>query len=842
VTLILRDLRYALRSLRRSPGFAAAAMATLALGIGANTAVFSLIDALLLKPLAVRRPEELVLFGKARGWGVNTGVPQNYDVFSWAQYEYFRDNDRFFPGGLAAFASWQSSVRVRRGETAELARGKLVTGNYFAVLGVAPAAGRLLTPEDDRPGSPAVAVLSDRYWREALAADPSVLDRAVRINETPFTVVGVARPEFFGETIEPDPPDFWFPASRFTEVTLYPTLLPQPQMRWMHLIGRAAPGADLRVITSGLTAQLRQWLEANEPQRDQPDIRAAIGRAVIEASPGGTGISHLRPSYTEPLRILLVLAGLVLAIGCANIAGLLLARSTAREGETYIRLALGASRRRLVAQLLTESLVLSLSGGILGVLLASWATRALLAMLFRNANTSAFDVSPDPRVLAFTAGISVIAGVAFGIAPGLRSSRQSLSDSLKSRSRGLVAPGRKGFAGGRLLVSGQVAVSLLLLLGAGLFVRSLVRLARQDLGFRADRLLLVHVEPRIAGYPHEKLAPLYRRIQSAVDGLPGVTRSALALYTPLSDDNWASDVAVSGFSQEQNRNRNASWVIVTPGYFETMGIPVKAGRSLAPEDTGRAARVAVVNEAFVREVLGGLDPLGRRFGFNEAHRDDFEIVGIVRDAKHSDPRDPAAPTFFLPVTEAKPEGQVLLRSSYLPDLVVRTSGDPAAVAGAVRQALRRIAPDLPVKDITTMRERVRDALKQEELIGVLSGIFAVLALLLACLGLYGRLAFAVARRTSEIGLRMALGADRRTVLWMVMRETLLLVALGIGLALPLALAVARWIRSQLFGIQPLDPPTLIAATLVLFAVAVVSGYVPARRAAAVDPMVALRAD
>jgi predicted permease len=838
---IVGDVRYALRGLRRNPGFTAAAVATLALGIGANTAVFSLMDALLLKPLAVRQPENLVLFGKARTWGINSGVPRNYDVFSWAQYEYFRDNDRFFPGGVAGFSSWQSPVRVRRGETSEMARGKLVTGNYFAVTGVAPAAGRLLTPGDDSPGSPAVAVLSDRYWRAAFGADPSIVDRPVSVNGTPFMVVGVTPPGFFGETIEPDPPDLWFPVARFTDVTLNFSLLPESHLHWMHLMGRAAPGADLRAMTAGLTEQLRRWLSDNELQRDQPDVRAAIGRAAIEASPGGTGISHLRRRYAEPLRILLVLAGLVLAIACANIASLLLARGTARESEFFIRQALGASRRRLLGQLLTESLVLSLAGGVLGVALASWATRGLLVLLFRNSSTAALDVSPDPRVLAFAAAISVIAGVAFGIVPALRSSRQSLSEKLKSGSRALVARGR-GFAGGRLLVSGQVALSLLLLLGAGLFVRSLVRLTHQELGFQAERLLVVHVDPRIAGYTYEKLAPLYRRIQGTLDALPGVSRSALALYTPLSGDNWSSDVAVSGFSPEQNKNRNSAWVSVTPGYFETMGIPLKSGRSLAPEDTLRPPRIAVVNEAFVREILGGEPPLGRRFGFDEAHRGDWEIVGVVGDAKHSDPRDAATPTFFLPVTEALPEGQALVRSAYLAELVVRAPGDPAGVAAAVRQALRGVDPDLPVKGMTTMSEQLGDSLKQEELISVLSGIFAALALLLACLGLYGRMAYAVARRTSEIGLRMALGADRRSVLWIVVRETLVLVGLGIAIGLPAAAIAARWVRAQLFGIAPLDPPTLAVVTLLLATVAVLSGYVPARRAAAVDPMVALRTE
>ncbi|MGE5245870.1 MAG: ABC transporter permease [Betaproteobacteria bacterium] len=834
-----RDITYTLRSLQRAPAFAAIVVLTLAVGIGATTAVFSLLDGLLLCPLPVSRPSELVLFGKARNWGVVSGVSHNYDVFSYPEYLYFRGNDTLFPGGLAAFSSWQSPVRIRWSGEPVMARGKLVTGNYFSVFGVPPALGRVLSEADDRPEAAPVAVLSYRYWTSRFGRDLDVVDRRVEVNGTAFTVVGVAARDFSGETLEADPAELWFPAARFSEITLKPSLLDEPEARWMFIVGRAAPGARLDQITAGLTLQLHQWLRAHEPDRDQPDVRAAIDRATIEATPGATGISHLRSRYTEPLEILLAIAVLVLAIACANVANLLLARARAREGEMAMRLALGADRRRLLRQLLTESLLLSTLGGVSGVLLAYWATDGLLGIVFRDAVTYGIRVSPDLRIGLFVSGVVAGAGLLFGSAPAWLAARQDLTTGMKTvRTAG---PNRRAVSVGRLLVAGQVAMSLLLIVGAALLVRSLVNLSRQDFGFDTNHVLVVHLDPRTAGYAYRDLAPLYDRVQQELEARPGVRSSAFALYTPLSGDNWAGSVAVSGFSREQNRNLNSSWVRVTPGYFATMGIPLLLGRRFGPGDETGAPHTAIVNESFVRAILRGEDPIGRRFGrASTVTQGDWEIVGVVKDTKHTDPRAPGTATYFLPISGGPAPSDLLLESSYLPELVVRADGEPAAIAAEVREALRHVDGRLVATRITTMRDQVRESFDQQELLGVLSVTFGAVALLLASIGLYGLMAYSVVRRTGEIAVRMALGAGRLQVVWMVVRELLALVLAGVAVGVPLTLMAARLVRAQLFGVTAVDPASLALATLALALVAAAAGFFPARRAARLDPASVLR--
>jgi predicted permease len=834
-----RDLRFALRSLRRSPGFAAVAILTLAVGIGATTAIFSLIDGLLLRPLPVRQPGELVLFGRARNWGVVSGLARNYDVFSYPQYLYFRQNNRWLPGGIAAVSSWQSPVRFRAGGEPSMANGMLVSGNYFSVLGVAPAAGRVLGASDDRPEAAPVAVLSHDFWTARFNADPAVVGRSVEINRTPFTVVGVAAAGFFGETIETEPPDVWVPTARFAEVTLRPSLLDEPDSRWLYLIGRAAPGASVASLTSALTTELHQWLLANDPDRGQPEARAAIDRTVVEATSGATGISHLRTTYTEPLQILLAIAALVLAIACANVANLLLARTTARQREMSLRLALGAGRGRLLRQLLAESLLLSLLGGAGGVAIAYWATGGLLALVFRGTAARGIPVAADLRLMAFAAAIVVGAAVLFGSAPALRAARQSPGAGMSGTGR-LTAGFGRGASLGRAIVAGQVALSLLLIVGSALLVRSVQNLSRQDFGFDPQGVLVVHVDPRTTGYPFEQLAPLYERIRQAVDAQPGVRGSALALYTPLSGTNWSAGVAVAGFGPARNAHLEAAWVRVTPGYFRTMGIRLLLGRRFDDRDTLETPRAAIVNESFVRQVLHGENPIGRRFGFSTDRAGDWEIVGVVSDTKHTDPREPGRPTWFLPVGRAPSELPVLQQSSYLSDLVVRADGDPTAVAGAVRVALRRVDDRLMVTGIMTLEEQVRRSYNQQSIMSVLSLVFGAVALLLATIGLYGLMAYSVARRTTEIAVRMALGAERPQVVWMLVRELLLLVGAGVAVGMPLALAGARLIRAQLFGVTTVDASTLALAIASLTIVAALAGFLPARRAARLNPASALR--
>ncbi|HEU5450647.1 MAG TPA: ABC transporter permease, partial [Terriglobales bacterium] len=562
--------------------------------------------------------------------------------------------------------------------------------------------------------------------------------------------------------------------------------------------------------------------------------------AVIRATPARTGVSHLRRKYGQPLQILVAIAGLVLAIACANIANLLLARATVRQREVSVRLAVGATRGRLLRQLLTESVLLSLLGGVAGVLLAFLATSELLTMVFPGAATFAFEVTPDVRVLGFAAGVSVLAGVLFGIAPALRASRLDLVTAMKSGSRTAGADSRGRFSAGKLLVVAQVALSLLLVVGAGLFVRSLVKLAHQDFGFSPEHVLLVKVDPRIAGYKPAQLAGLYQRIQQAVNAQPGVRSSALALYTPLSGDNWDGNISIDKNTPEENKHLGSAWVRVTPGYFETMGMPLLLGRGFTEQDTADGTHAVVVNETFAHDFYGKENPIGHRFGRSEATKQQWEIVGVVKSTKHTDPRDAGEDTYFLPVQQLAAGASQDTGDLYLRDLVVRASGNPATIAEAVRQALRGVDDNIPVTRITTMTDQIDASFNQEQLIGVLSAIFGGLALLLACVGLYGLMAYAVARRTNEIGLRMALGASRETVLWMVLRESLVLVAIGVVVGLPLVVAGVRVVKSQLFGIAPYDPLALISALLVLVTIAAMSGFIPARRATRVEPMVALR--
>ena len=836
---LLHDLKYAARVLRKAPGFTAVAVLTLALGIGANTAIFSLLDGLLLRPLPVPHPEQLVLFGTGRNWGMVSGVSKRYDVFSDMQYRFFRADNRFFPGGIAAFSSWHSPVRLRWSGSPVMANGKLISGNYFNVFGVVPAAGRLFTDEDDRRGAAPVAVLSFRYWTSQFNRDPSIVHRSVDVNGTSFTVVGVAAGGFAGETLEADPADIWFPIAQFERVTLQPPVLDEPDARWLWLIGRGPSNADLKQMTAGLTVQLHQFLLAHDRYVDKlPEERDAIQNAVLAATPAATGVSHLRRKYGQPLQILVIIVGLVLAIACANVANLLLARATVRQREVSVRLALGVGRGRLIRQFLTESILLSLLGGMGGVLLAFWSTDALMAMVFRDASIYAFSVRPDARILAFATAISIGSGILFGLAPAWRASRLDLAEAVKSGAR-TTGDARSRF--GRLLVVGQVALSLVLIVSAGLFVRSLINLAHQDFGFSPEHVLLVRMDPRIAGYKPEQLAGLYQRLQQALDAQPGVRNSALALYTPLSGDNWSGNVAIDHYTPEQNKHAGAAWVTVTPGYFETLGMPRLLGRTFSDQDASQASSVVIVNEAFAQKYFPHESPIGHHIGQFDGNKMKWEIVGVVKATKHVDPREGGELTYFRPVKQV-PAGTPLEQADdmYLNDLVVRAAGDPAAIADEVRQALRQVDDNIPVQKITTMAQQVSGSFNQEQLIGVLSSVFGGLALVLACVGLYGLMAYAVARRTNEIGVRMALGARRADVLWMVLRETLLLVLIGIAAGVPLVIAGTRLIRSQLFEVAAFDPLTMVASVLVLLAIAAVSGVVPARRATAVEPMQALR--
>ncbi len=840
---ILQDLKYGLRMLVKAPGFTAVAVLTLALGIGANTAIFTLINAVLLKSLPVEKPEELLLFGEGRmaGTSVIDGIPRPgpWELISYPLYLEYRDDNKVFTG-VCAFQSTDNRLSVRmegvgNGEPAEQAFGKVVSGNYFSVLGVKAALGRTLMPEDDTAeGAHAVAVISYGYWQRRFSRDASIVGRTIVINGTPFILVGVTAPGFFGETLESAPADIWLPITMQPQVMLERSRLEKRNNFWLHVIGRLRPGVTKQQAQAAVTTHFQQFLIQLAGSAISPEDRRDVLTVRIDLTPGGKGVSQLRHRYSEPLKVLMALVGLVLLIACANIANLQLARSTARQKEISMRCALGASRARMIRQLLTESVLLAALGGVVGLLFAAWGT-GLLVSLVSHGNYIPLSINPDARILGFTLSVSLLTGILFGLAPALRAARIDLTTTLKEGARGVVGYGSH-FSLTKALVVLQVALCLLMLVGGGLFVRTLQKLESQDLGFNRENVLLVDINPRIAGYKAEQLPSLYRQLLDRVGAIPGVKSASLALYGLVSGTTRGESISVQGYTPRPREYNSAQLNIVGPRYFETVGMTLLAGRGIGPEDTETSSKVAVINEALAHYYFGNQNPIGKRLGLGGTkHAADLEVVGLVKDAKYNDLREKSPPMFFVSVFQ-NPE--------YMHDLEVRTAGNSTAAAADIRRTLNDIDSKLTVRQVTTLSQQVDASLNQERLIAQLSSFFGGLALMLACVGLYGVMAYAVTRRTNEIGIRMALGAQRGDVLWMVLRETLALVLIGVGIGIPAALATTRLVSSLisglLFGLRANDPSTIALAALLLVAVAVLAGYIPARRASHVDPMVALR--
>jgi predicted permease len=834
---LLQDLKYGVRMLAKNPGYAAVVVLCLALGIGANTAIFTLINAVMLKSLPVEKPDELVLFGEGRmaGTSVIDGIPSPgpWELVSYPLYKEYRDDNQVFQG-VCAFQSNEARLNLRIGGTGapeEPVFGKVVSGNYFSVLGVKAAAGRTLTSEDDAlAGAHPVAVISYGYWQRRFSRDPSVVGSVIDISGIPFTIVGITAPGFFGETLESNPADIWAPITMESQVLLEPSRLDSRGNFWLHVIGRLKPGVTSQQAQAAVTTHFQQYLLQMAGSSVTSDDRRDLAGIRIDLTPGGKGVSQLRRRYSEPLKILMVLVGLVLLIACANVANLLLARATARQKEISLRCALGASRSRMIRQMLTESIVLAILGGLVGLLLAGWGT-SLLVYLVSRGSYIPLSISPDARILGFTLLVSLLTGMLFGLAPAVRAARTDLSTTLKEGARSVVGHGTR-FSLTKGLVIVQVALCLLMLVGGGLFVRTLQKLESQDLGFNRENVLLVGISPRMAGYKPEQLPSLYRQILERVGSIPGVKSTSLALYGLVSGSARRETISVQGYTPKPREETDAQMNIVGPGYIETAGMTLLAGRGIEVQDTETSAKVAVINEALAHYYFGNQNPVGKRLAIGEAkHAADFGVVGVVKDAKYTRLREASPPMLFIPVFQ---------NPDYMNDLQVRTIGDPTSVAADVRKTLNDIDSKLNPRRVITLSQQVDDALSQERLVAQLSTAFGGLALLLACVGLYGVMAYAVTRRTNEIGIRMALGAGAGNVLWMVLRETLLLVGVGLAIGIPAALASTRLIASQLFDLSPYDPLTLSVSSLLLIAVAALAGFIPARRASRVDPMVALR--
>lgn len=831
-----KDLRYGFRGLLKRKGFAFVAVLTLALGIGANTAIFTLVNAVLLKSLPVSKPEELVLFTDVTGEGTSmTDTPpsRKWDRFSWASYKYLRDHNDSFQD-ITAIRSGTSRLSVRQPDAqanaAVRSSGHLVSGNYFSLLGVRAMRGRTLTPDDDRPNAEPVAVISHRYWENQLSSDASVVGKRFIINGTNFTIAGVMPREFFGERVR-RPPDFWIPLAFQPQIELRNSFFENSQAYWLTLIGRLKPGVSMDQAQTSVTHQVRQfWTEFAGSQLTEERQRA-IQNTHVQLVDGAGGISGLRRLYSTPLQMLMVIVGIVLLIACANVGSLLLSRAASRKAEISLRLALGATRRRIVRQLLTESMLLAVIGGVCGVLLAQWGVAVLVNLV---APESPLDTKPDVGVLAFTAGVSIVAGLLFGLVPALQASRTDLASAMKEKTRM-----RKSFMRINLsaaLVVLQVGLSMVLLTGAGLFARSLAKLQSEDVGFDRSNLLLVGVDSRLAGYKPTELAALYQQILDRLSQVPNVQSVSLATYAPLSGMQRSSSIQVPGFTPEPGQTPDVEDLLVGPKYATTLGIPLMRGREIEIRDTASGPLVAMVNETFVERYFKDQNPIGRSFSFDDDTDggQSVEIIGVIGDIKSEDAREPARPAVYRPML------QIQDQSAYSPNVQIRAVRDAAALAGPVRQMINQIDDKLPVFGVATMDEQIRDKLTQERMIAQLVSFFGALALILACIGLYGVMAHGVARRTNEIGIRMALGAKGGNIAWMVLRETFMLVVVGLALGVPAALLAGRLVSSQLFELRGADPWTLIGAAVVLTAVAMLAGYIPARRASRVDPLTALR--
>ncbi len=861
VANLSQDIRYGVRMLAKSPGFTAVIILSLALGIGANTAIFSLIDAVMLKSLPVRQPEQLMLLN----W-VSKGqsyVISDYDGDSWEDskgrdtgtsfaypiYKAIRARNNSFSDVLG-FADADQQLNLNVGGTSGLAKGQYVSGNYFSTLGVGAAAGRTIVDSDDQVNAGPVAVISYAYWTSRFGRDPSVVGKAIVVNSVPFTLVGVAAPEFFGLQAG-HPTDAWIPLSTHMQVDpSWSRWLPKGETIfsvrtewWVLMMARMKPGATKEQASAALDVIVQQetsTIKPPPPGERRHDMTLQL--PTVELEPASGGLGELRRQFSQPLWVLMSLVGLVLVIACANVANLLLARSERRQKEIAVRLALGAGRRRIIRQLLTESLMLAAAGGACGVVLAYWGSGLLLRFMSGGGDQLHLSVSPDPTVLGFTVLVSLLTGTIFGLAPALRGTRLDLTPALKEGA-GRIAGGTPG--GGRMrptlgkgLVIAQAAISLMLLVGAGLFVRTLRNLMTEDLGFDRTNLLLFGIDASRAGYKGERLASFYQEMQRRIEAIPGVRSATMSRHFLVNDGQGGEGVVIEGYAPKPGE-ANAGGVIgiythyVGSRFFETLGIPLLLGRTIQDSDTGAAPRIGVVNQAFARHYFGASSPIGHQFRFGSADPLDITIVGVAGDATYGDLRKDPPPTIYVPYDQH-------LGILAWQNVEVRTAGDPMGVANTLRHVIRDLDRNVPMHDLMTETEQIDQATFQERLFARLSAFFALLALTLACIGLYGTLSYAVARRTNEIGIRMAIGAERSGIVRMVLAEALLLAVLGVAIGIPAALGSLRLISSLLFGLNTTDPVTFVVAALLLLSIAALAGYLPARRAAKVDPMVALR--
>ncbi|PYT95921.1 MAG: ABC transporter substrate-binding protein [Acidobacteria bacterium] len=844
------SLRYAFRQFRLAPVFTAAAVLTLALGIGGTTAIFTLIHAVMLRSLPVTDPGSLYRVGEGDECCVEGGPQDRWGMFSFPLYERLKENTPEFEEVTAFQAGrWRMGVRRQGVESvARSFRSEYVTGTFFSTLGVGAFGGRVFTPDDDKPGAPPVAVLSHRVWETAYASDPSVVGSTFVVEGHPVTVIGVAPPGFFGETLESDPPDIWVPLQQEPMINADGSLLHQPVSAWLRMIGRLRPGASIDGMAPRLTGVLRLWMQNDSgyPSNWMPDVIRMLPNQVLSVIPAGAGVAMMKEEYGRSLQILLSVCALVLLIACANVANLLLARGVARRGQTAVRLAVGATPGQIVTQALTESILLAMGGGIVGLLVAMGAARLLLALAFHSSHFLPISVRPSLVVLAFAFGLALVTGIIFGAAPAWLATRTDPAEALRGSGRG--TRDRSGFTRKALLVV-QATLSVVLVAGATMLARSLNKLERQDFGFQVQNRVEVSMNRPPATYTGPQLAALYRQLEEKLNRLPGVQASGLALYNPLTD-NWGELIMVAGHPPGKiNEQAGSSWDRVSANYLQNLGMPILRGRAFTAADNETTAPVAIVNETFVKRFFkSGEDPIDQHFGLDLPQYDGtFRIVGVVRDAKFAGGglSRPARPMFYVPLAQNVnyPDPlmkKIELNSHFIGGMLLVTNLSPGALEPLLTRILSELDPNLTINSIRTMRQQIELSFDQERAVASLAGLFGIVALTLAAIGLYGVTAYSVAQRTNEIGIRMALGADRPQVLGLVLRGAFNRVAIGLILGLPLAVGAGRLLSAQLYGVSSWDPLALSAAAVALAICSFFAAIIPANRAASISPIDALR--
>ncbi len=850
----VRDTRQALRRLRKSPVFTLTTVLTLALGIGATTSIFTLVHAVLLRSLAVSNPNDLYRLGRKTHCCVWGGYNQSdeFSIVSTELYRHFRDNTKGF-AELAAFQAGDWPVGVRRASTGEAAHGypaEFVSDNYFSMFGVSAYVGRTIGAKDDQASAPPVAMMSYRLWQQKYAMDASIIGSVFNLNDKPFTIIGITPPGFFGDTLRDSPPDFFLPLETEPLVHGDGSIYHRPNAHWLDLIGRIRPGVKPETLEAQMRIELKQWLRSHWGDMDD-NARANFPQQTLYLSAGGAGITSMREQYERWLQILMIVSGFVLLIVCANVANLMLVRGMARRQQTSLSMALGARSSWLVRQALTESIVLSLLGGAAGLAFAFAGARLILRFAFAaQPGLAAVPISAAPSlpVLAFTFTVSVLTGIIFGIAPAWLATRVDPIEALRGANR---STSRADSLPRKMLVVLQAALSLVLLCTSGLLTSALHNLEYQNFGFEQEGRTIVNIDPQLAGYRAEQLTPFYTRLRNALGSVPGVAEVAVCNYSPMSGDTWNDGVYLDGHPAPGPKDDNSSsFLRVTNGYFGATGMRVLRGRAINDQDTANSKHVAVINEAFARHFFKNEDPMGKHFGRSEsAAAREVEIVGVVKDARYLtyNLEQPIGPLFFL----AEPQYSVYshseltegdIRTHFLHDVVIAARPGVTLSDARIRQAIASVDPKIPISSIRTLREQVAGQFTQQRLIARLTSLFGILSLVLASVGIYGVTAYNAGSRTSEIGVRMALGADRGQVITLVLRGAFALILVGLAVGLALALATGRLLSSQLYGTSAYDPGVIAIAVVVLGVSALIASFVPAFRASLISPLEALRAE